>query len=262
MLTFIVPVKSKEVSKDWSKFCNLFERTLISICSQTDTNYKVVVVCHEKPEISFRHDNVHYMTVDFEPPIKTSQINEDEANKLREIDKGKKLQLGAQFAKQRFDTDYVMTVDSDDFISNRIAGFVNKQNKTIPGWYVKNGYIFLKGKKFLLKTYKFNYLCGSSVIVKPDLLQHFFDVDSILYFDHRLKVLNETIKLRAFPFFGGIYSIANGENHLMHGKNIKKFNTHKDLLSLEGIKRLLAKIRNYSLILITRRTKQEFSFNT
>lgn len=260
MLTFVVPVKSERVSSNWSNFCKLFEGTLKSICNQTDENFKVVVVCHEKPEIDFTHKNVHYIHVDFEPPIKGETESNKSINRRRERDKGEKLKLGAAYAKANYNTDYVMTVDSDDFVSNKIAAYVNQSATDAPGWYTKNGYIHLDGKPFMFATYKFSYLCGSSVIVKPDLLQYFFEVDPNLYFDHRLTVLNENIELTPLPFYGGVYSMANGENHFMSFSNIKKFNTHNGWMTSAGIRRIYNKVRNYSFRFITRKIRREFSF--
>lgn len=260
MLTFVVPVKSKRVTSDWLRFCKLFERTLISICNQTDTNFKVIAVCHEIPEIDFTHKNLHFIQADFEPPLPRATESKESLNKHREIDKGDKIKLGVAYAQVNFNTDYVMTVDSDDFISNRIAAYVNESGNNVPGWYMKNGYIYFEGKKFLFAIYKFSYLCGSSIIVKPELIEHFFAIDSILYFDHRLKVIGNNVMLSVFPFFGGIYSMANGENHLMSLENIKSFNNHSGWLSLEGIKRIYRKIKNYSFRFITSRIHKEFSF--
>ncbi|WP_426429768.1 hypothetical protein ACPX19_09505 [Winogradskyella sp. HB-48] len=260
MLTFIVPVKSKRVSSDWLEFCNLVERTFKSICNQTDQNFKLVAVCHEIPQINFTHKNINYLQVDFDAPVRRQNESSESINKRREIDKGKKLKLGADYARNELVSDYIMTVDSDDYVSCRIAEFVNKSSGDEPGWYIKNGYLHFEGKSFLFATFKFSYLCGSSIIVKPELLQYFFEVDPILFFDHRLTVLNNTIKLKPLPFYGGIYSMANGENHLMHVSNIKKFNNHKGWLSSDGLKRIVAKLRNYSFRFITKKIRREFSF--
>ena len=82
----------------------------------------------------------------------------------------------------------------------------------------------------------------------------------MLYFDHRLTVLDNRIKLKPLPFYGGIYSMANGENHLMHVSNIKKFNNHKGWLSSDGLKRIVAKLKNYRFRFITKAIREEFSF--
>ncbi|MBC2845766.1 glycosyltransferase family 2 protein [Winogradskyella flava] len=260
MLTFVIPVKSKLVSNNWSEFCNLFQNTLKSVTNQTDSSFKVVVVCNEIPDIEFKHPSVHYLKVDFNPPLRKEYESDESINKRREIDKGKKLKVGVKYATDNFNTDYVMTVDSDDFISKKIAAFVNGQNGEKPGWYTIKGYIYVKGKPFLLATSKFNSLCGSSVIVRPELIEHFCEIDPILYFDHRMTVLNNDIYLDELPFYGGIYSVVNGENHLMSISNVKKFNNHKGWMSREGLRRILVKLRSYSFKFITKNVINEFGF--
>jgi hypothetical protein len=260
MLTFIVPIKSKQVSDSWSGFCELVERTFKSICNQTDQNFNLVAVCHEIPTINFTHKNIHYVQVDFEPPIRDKSESDESINKRREVDKGKKIEVGSQYAKEKFNTTYVMIVDSDDYVSNQISSFVNSNKEDISGWYIKNGYLHFDGKSFLFATFKFSYLCGSSIIIKPKLLDYFFEVDPILYFDHRLTELNNQIKLIPLPFYGGIYSMANGENHLMSFSNIKRFNNHKGWFSSEGIMRIYNKLKNYRFRFITKRIREEFNF--
>lgn len=88
MLTFVIPVKSERVSSDWTKFCQLFERTLISVCNQTDRNFKVIAVCHETPKIEFNHQNISFLNVDFDPPIPRESEPRERITKRREIDKG------------------------------------------------------------------------------------------------------------------------------------------------------------------------------
>jgi len=261
MLTFIVPVKSERVSSDWPSFCKLFEATLKSICNQTDQDFKVVAVCHEIPVLDFTHKNIHFVQVEFEPPIKGEKESNKNINIRREIDKGKKLKIGAAYALENFNTDYIMTVDSDDYISNRIAAHINQSKNDVPGWYIKRGFIHMDGRNFLISTCKFSYLCGSSVIVKPNYLKYFFEVDPILYFDHRLTVLNNDINLSVLPFYGGIYSVANGENHLMNDSNIKKFNNRKGWLRTSALKRIVQRISTYRFKFITEKIRNEFSFN-
>ncbi|BFP42757.1 hypothetical protein FGF1_36020 [Flavobacteriaceae bacterium GF1] len=260
MLTFVVPVKSKTVTSDWNKFSQLFESTLKSICNQTDSNFKVVVVCHEIPETTFSHQNLHYLQADFEPPISNDLESSENSYRGKEIDKGKKILLGAEYASKEFKTDYIMTVDSDDFISKNISAFVNNSSKHIPGWYIKNGYIHFEGKKFLVKTFKFNDLCGSSIIVKPELVKYFIGIDSTFYFDHRLTTLDSSIELKKVPFSAGIYSVGNGENIYMSSQNVKKFNNHGNWISVQSLKRLYSKFQNYRFRFITPGLREEFYF--
>lgn len=260
MLTFVVPVKSKLVTSDWDKFGQLVERTLKSICNQTDSNFKVVVVCHEIPETTFRHQNLHYVHVDFAPPIFKGLESSEKFYKDKEMDKGKKIVLGVEYASKEFKTDYIMTVDSDDFISKDISTFVNTNGGPIPGWYVKKGFIHFEGKRFLVKTFKFNDLCGSSIIVKPELIKYFIGIDSTFYFDHRLTILDSNIELKRFPFPAGIYNVANGENIYMSLQHVKKSNNHGNWISAQNLKRLYSKFQNYRFKFITKALREEFNF--
>jgi hypothetical protein len=65
MLTFIVPIKSRKIANSWTLVSQLAERTLRSICNQTSSNFRVVVVCNEKPDIQFEHPHIDYIQVDF-----------------------------------------------------------------------------------------------------------------------------------------------------------------------------------------------------
>nr|WP_299172538.1 glycosyltransferase family A protein [uncultured Allomuricauda sp.] len=260
MLTFVVPVKSKLVTSDWYKFSQLLERTLKSICNQTESNFKVVVVCHEIPETNFSHQNLHYICVDFEPPISNGIESAKSHQKAKEMDKGKKILQGVEYASKVFKTDYIMTVDSDDYISKNISKFVNNSSGNAPGWYIKNGYIHVEGRNFLVKTFNFSHLCGSSIIVKPELIKYFFGIDSTLYFDHRLTILDSNIALQKVPFPAGIYDVGNGENIYMSSQNVKTFGRHGNWASLKGLKRLSGRLKNYRVRLITKGLREEFNF--
>ena len=51
----------------------------------------------------------------------------------RMIDKGRKITLGCQVAKE-LGCKYLMAVDSDDLISNQIAKFVNEKGASPANW--------------------------------------------------------------------------------------------------------------------------------
>ena len=67
MLVFIIPLKSRQVAKSWNLVSQQLERTVKSACNQTDSDFKVIVVCNEKPDISFHHPHLEYLEVDFPP---------------------------------------------------------------------------------------------------------------------------------------------------------------------------------------------------
>ena len=259
MLTFVIPVKSRSVTSNWISFSRQFEKTLRSIGNQTDSNFKIVVICHEIPDINYTHDDLHFIHPDFQPPSKENIGSKENLIKQR-IDKGNKIKLGVDYARTKFNTDYVMLVDSDDYVSNRIAEFVNNSHDS-PGWFIGRGYLSFKWKNVLIGTKKFNHLCGSSVIIKPHLVKYFFDMGKInLYFDHRLTTLNSNIELKKVPFCAGIYNMGNGENIQMSIQTVKKFSKLGCWISSENLLRIYRRIKNYRFRIITPALRKEFNF--
>ena len=256
MLAFIVPVKSKTVTSDWRHFSSLVNRTINSICNQKESNFKVLVSCHEKPITDFdKHPNVEFLQMDFAPPILE---NTPDDRWLKETDKGKKIKHAAKYAKE-LGYSYVMTVDSDDCISNKIHGFVTKNaDDSILGWYVNKGYLYHEGKKYAYLNYKnFHTLCGSCVIIKPDYIDLMFGKNS--WFDHERTVFKNDLSLLPLPFPGSLYSMLNGTNILIDRQEMNK-RTQFSLFSRKSFQTLFRRLRKYvivPLILI----KDEFSIH-
>ena len=156
MLLFVIPLRSPKVSKSWELVCKLLERTLKSECNQTSPDFRVIVVCHEKPQIEFNHPNVTYLEVDFPVPAQDY--------KSKSLDKGRKILWGL-FHGRQFNPSHTMIVDADDCVSKNIAELVN-QNPQSNGWFVNQGYVYQTGSKFIyLRRKAFNKLCGTSNIV-------------------------------------------------------------------------------------------------
>ncbi len=218
MFVFIVPIKSAQVSNSWSQVCKLFERTLRSICQQTNQNFKVICVCHEKPEIDFIHPCVSYLQVDFPIPYwnKKNFVRSENHNQC--VDKGRKMWLGLAEAKN-FNPSHIMFVDADDCISNRIVEFVRQQDSDSNGWYCDQGYEYEEGKNTIfLRQQKFNQKCGTSYIFRFDLVfPQWIEFDAITrdYQRHQMfgKYLAEKgTPLDPLPFPGSIYMTDNQEN--------------------------------------------------
>ena len=47
MVGFVVPIKSKYVSRDWILDNHLLERTMRSICAQADQNFRLFIVYND-----------------------------------------------------------------------------------------------------------------------------------------------------------------------------------------------------------------------
>ena len=212
MLVFVIPLKSSKVSKSWELVSKLFERTLKSVCNQTSPDFRVIVVCHEKPQIEFNHPNITYIEVDF--PIPGQDL------KSKTLDKGGKILWGLFHARQ-FNPSHTMIVDADDCVSKRLAEFVN-QNPQSNGWFVNKGYVYQAGSKFIyLRRKAFNKLCGTSNIIKyelhnlpDDISQDYPEIN--LYYERHQDVENKMAQsgkpIKALPFIGAVYTVGNQEN--------------------------------------------------
>ena len=257
MITFLVPVRSKSVTNDWKRYCSLLERTLKSITNQTSDGYRVVVVCHEIPDNPYMHSKIHYLQVDFKPPV-FELGNYLLTGDPGEHDKARKL-LAAMELEEVRSSDYVMSVDSDDLISNQLAAFVEQnKSKNKAGWYFKAGYFYLEGRKYLILNKRtFNTLCGTCIIVKPKFFSYLIDTDPTLYYRHRRIELNSQLNLVPLPFPGAIYSMANGENHAMSKNRINNLVSSKSGI-MDKLKSIIRKIRKYRFQLITPGFRRKF----
>ena len=242
MLVFIIPVKSKQVSQSWQRLSKLFERCLKSVCSQTSSQFKVVVACHEKPETHFSHPNLHYIQVDFSPPSLSSS-SYGQVRGSGDVDKAKKILAALAYVKQ-FNPDHIMVVDADDCVNKNIAEFVN-YHVQCDGWYLKQGYLYEEGKKFIyLNTKNFYQSCGSSIIIKYNL-SHLLFIDN--YYNHHNFTLKDNITLQKLPFVGAIYVIKHGENQFMTQQQAKQLKKKENKLVF-----FLRKLLKYRPRLLTR----------
>ena len=156
MLTFIIPLKSRQVSKDWSLVSSYVNRTIKSILSQSNDSYRVILVCNERPENYSDREKVVLIEESFPIPEKGKAMKDKWDKVIRGLIECKKL-----------GTDYVMIVDADDILSNKLVEFV-MADSTESGWLIDKGYGYDEGSRFLLPIDDFNKLCGTSSIVKVD----------------------------------------------------------------------------------------------
>ncbi|QCR22163.1 hypothetical protein [Pontibacter sp. SGAir0037] len=223
MIAFVIPVKPKFNSKDWGNDNALLSRTLKSICNQTNSGFLVYVVYHDLPELTFDHPNIKFIQYPF------SYLNSDSIEDLEDyalkyysrkyaeymFDKGKKITFGCDKAK-RDGCNFIMAVDSDDLVSNKIAKFVNSSSASKPGWVIEKGYIYLENSKFLIKSKLLQGINGSTHIINSNLVpipdletNRLFDFnffESHGYLRTRIQQLYN-MNLETLPFYGAIYIV-------------------------------------------------------
>jgi len=247
MLGFVIPFRSKASSKNWKYHSALLIRTIKSICNQLHDNFKVIVVYSDYPEGKVTHKNLTYLHFPF-PFLYAKDItdyksffkekhNYTEEYAQYEMDQGRRILYGCQCAINQ-GCSYIMSVDADDLVSNKLTCFVNKNPvSTSPGWYANTGYIFLETHNIIYRYPKnLNEFCGSTNIVRSDLIPipdfssynlldfNFFSSHS--YLKRRLIQFNNEI-LQPLPFRSVTYVINAGSwsdyENSYRGKGLKKW---------------------------------------
>lgn len=218
MLLFLVPLKSAKASNSWENICQLLERTLRSLCAQDSPDFRVLVVCHEQPHLKFQHHAIEFLRVDFPAP---NRINYEDEYPLRETrrDQQRKLLTGLLHSQQR-PPSHIMLMDADDLVSDRLAAFVN-QHKTESGWYIDKGFEYVEGSRQLFPiTKRFYGKCGSSHIIRFDILAKVAQTTSpeavsprfLHHQQVRRNVEQLGFSLSPLPFYGAIYITDHGDN--------------------------------------------------
>jgi hypothetical protein len=167
----------------------------------------VVVACHEIPEGNFSNPKLEFIQVDHAPPLPA-----DHSGMC--ADQRRKHLIGLNRAME-YSPSHVMFLDGDDLVSNRLAEFA-AAHPTENGWYMRSGYFYCEQQPRLhLERRRFDQWCGSSHIVRPELLDFIPRHDDGLVWDHRqlARMMEEQgTPIRPLPFKGGVYRISHGEN--------------------------------------------------
>jgi hypothetical protein len=172
MLGFAIPVKHPRNSRSYRHVGELLSRTLQSVLRQTGADVAVVVVANEIPPVSVSDSRVRHVSVTFPPPV--DKVGPEAAFRGQGYlpgirDKAAKLAVGVSELR-RMNAGHIMFVDSDDLVSRRIGAFV-EANSGEPGWYSTTGFIHPMARRHVHDVAdEFHRKCGSSAIVRSDLI--------------------------------------------------------------------------------------------
>ena len=230
-LGFIIPLKPKSQSKDWAKVCALLKATITSLLNQTSTNFKIYVVFTDDPKIEITSERLIFIHFPF-PFATTSEILESETILYRfgndpiilerRWDKSKKIFYGCKKAKED-GCKYLMCVDSDDLVSNKIVAHIEKklEENATPGFYIEKGYLYRSGKKRMIYISRdFQNFNGSTHIIREDFIT-IPDFEKGVWMDYNLFTshgwiryrLNETYGIELDPIaFPAVIYVAHGGN--------------------------------------------------
>jgi hypothetical protein len=230
MLTFLLALQSPQASRHWGHVSRLFERTLRSVCAQTCADFRVVLVCNEKPAIDLSHPALTVIEVDYAPPTPDGRMD----------DKWRKLKRGL-IAIREFGPTHLMITDADDCVHRSLAALAAAAPQA-PGWNFEEGYMHDEGSHWLHRLARFDRYCGTSAIVRvepegcPRDMDESIEPYPVLRYGH--GVIGDYFRDRGrpllpLPFRGAIYNTATGENH-----------SHISLRSWRGKKMFIKKLLN------------------
>jgi hypothetical protein len=163
MIVFIVPFISKQVCKDWNLATVLLQGTLDSIANQSDQRFRIIVACHEIPEVVFK-GNVEKLTF---LPMPYSPLD-DEWRGKPQTDRMMKC-CTALLSLKDTEFKYCMAVDADDRIHRNLVAFLYEQPQS-DGWIADRGYQVDYPSKRLMQYDRLSKICGSTMILSKKLV--------------------------------------------------------------------------------------------
>jgi hypothetical protein len=221
VLTFIIPVRHPSNAKDWSSLKRRLGETIRSVEAQDSSRWNAIIVANSGSDLPTLPKNFYVAWVDFPPNALHEQGNAERELFYEAIraDKGRRILAGMLHAKR---TGHIMIVDDDDFVSCKLASYV-EANAKANGWYVDRGYLWEEGGGLLYLLSNFHRLCGSSHIVRSDLYEipSHFDEASETYIRRMLGshvfiegyLASNGNPLHPLPFPGAVYRIGHAGSH-------------------------------------------------
>jgi hypothetical protein len=212
-LTFAIPVRDPRGVTDWAPIRELMAITLKSLVSQRGPSARIVIGASPGTDLPELPPSAEVVEVhlpfrplpDGEGPERWDAIL---------VDKGLRLAHALAAATPQ---GHVMVVDYDDLVSARLTEVVAASPEA-PGWFVDAGYLWDGGPLASVLPTGFNDLCGTSLIVRHDLLKVPADPDDpagLEWIKATLgshKLWHDLFELEQLPFPGAVYRVGSGAN--------------------------------------------------
>jgi len=229
VLAFVTSLRHPQNVVSPQRSSALLGAMLQSVCRQTDPDFIAVVVHNHLQVVESRDPRVVFVPVTFPPPTHAAKTTLDYPTRM--LDKGAKLIAGATVVRA-LGASHIMFVDYDDLMHHELAEYCNAQPGS-PGWYSPTGYLHSFGSRWVHPVGReFHMKCGSSTIVRTDLLEipahlskrsskeqiiESLGEDYVIGFigDHgprQSRLAARGHHLAPLPFGSAIYEIGTGEN--------------------------------------------------
>lgn len=168
-LAFLVPLVHPEASNSWEVVCKRLVETVTSLLARHPTGMVHIYLSVNKgATLPLMPKGVTTIPLDIPAPntqIFSSQGNQETVRlDATRQDKGMKRLAGLEEAKKaRFK--YVMNVDADDLVSERLPSWISR-NPGNAGWSITKGWLHRVGSNLIHQQDHFNRVCGSSHIYR------------------------------------------------------------------------------------------------
>ncbi len=230
VIDFIIPVQHQNNVKDWNKVKSNLTQTAKSISNQIDGRWRARIVANYGADIPDLPNNFSVTRVDFSPnplyDLKSSDL--DAVYHAVRFDKGRRILAGLLESDPK---SHIMLVDDDDFVSRHLTEFV-ANHRDENGWFIKDGYAWGEGGQILYKLDYFSDMCGSSHIVRADLLNlpSSLETATMDFIQHmlgshvsiRTRLEQSGTPLAPLPFNGAVYRIGHG-SHSQSSRLFRQF---------------------------------------
>lgn len=263
MLAFVIPLRHPSASKNWVAVIGRLKETLRSVtaCAKRGRAFGVLVV-NRQAELPSVPEGITIVRVDHPPPsisVFRGEVDERERKKAVHLDKGRKVLIGALSARD-LGAQYIMPVDADDLVSDRLPGFVTEHAGS-PGWRVSRGWILPVGTRCAMMLRDFDQWCGTSMIVSADVLElerapSEVSVDIVRrWFGHHRELIPGLVNrghiIGDIPFPAAVYRTGHTESNYRRGTLGTDFFSLSNIRSepVRTLKRLL-RVRKFNNALV------------
>lgn len=157
---FGMPLRSSVTTRHWPHISALFRNTIRSIQGQTDGDFRILVACHEIPDMDGLKDpRLEFIVAGHDRPVDIPSQFSDKHAKIRLI--------GEEICRRG--GGYFFLLDADDLVSCNITAFIHRDDNQ-RGYLIEQGYVLNIGRRSLHAIDDFWWQCGSCAVfyLKPD----------------------------------------------------------------------------------------------
>lgn len=167
---FIGALRHRDNATDYSRVLQLLESSLSSVLQQTSPGFQIVIGCNEIPALAVSDPRIHFVLVPRAEDLKQKKRVPHLKLQSRRKDKATKYLEALLYAK-RFNPQYAMMLDLDDYIHKDLVRFIFEQDDSDVGWFIDKGYLWHQRSRVCQRIDSdFHQKCGTSVILNYESL--------------------------------------------------------------------------------------------